>query len=520
MLVEISGIVSLEVVLERLKATFAAAPHIEFFRLWLLEAGDLCRRCPWRSRCPNQTRCLHAVGGGNGGGGVDYGFVDRNLSRIPIGLGGVGGVAATGRPSLHSGGASAMPEFAGLDPAGLARVRFANLAPVVFNGEVLGVMGIFVGETASPESRAVWLRVVAGHIGGLIVYSRAFREVERLKAQLELENANLKEEVDEAKAFGELVGRSAALRRTASQIDVVAPTDATVLITGESGTGKELVAREIHRRSRRRDRPLIRVNCASIPQELFESEFFGHARGAFTGAVRDRAGRFEAAEGGTLFLDEVGEIPIDLQSKLLSVLQERKYERVGEERTRNTDVRIVAATNRDLKRAIAAGRFREDLYYRLNVFPMEVAPLRERKEDIPLLTRHFVDAAVRTLGCRRPRVTPAALDRLQLYDWPGNLRELRNVIDRAVILARGGPLRFDQLEAAEPPQAAPARAAAAEKPYLTDAELERLERDNLVSALDVARWKIKGPGGAAELLGVNPTTLLSRMKKKKIRRPA
>lgn len=519
-LLEISGVVSLEVVLEKLKARISGASPVEFFRLWLLDSGDLCRRCRWRARCPNQSRCLHAVAGGNGASVVNYDFVDRNLQRIPIGLGGAGQAAATGQACLHTDGAAPLEEFAGLEPAALARLRTANLAPIVFNGEILGVIGLFAGELAQPRERAVWLRVVAGHIGGLIAYSRAFREVERLKAQLELENANLKEEVEEAKALGELVGQSAVLRRISSQIDVVAPTDATVLIAGETGTGKELVAREIHRRSRRGDKPLIRVNCASVPKELFESEFFGHARGAFTGAVRDRAGRFEAAEGGTLFLDEVGEIPLDLQSKLLRVLQERKYERVGEERTRNTDVRIIAATNRDLKREIGAGRFREDLYYRLNVFPMEVPPLRDRKEDIPPLTQHFIDASVRALGCRKPRLTQAALDRLQLYDWPGNIRELRNVIDRAVILARGGPLRFDQLDAGERPPPEPAATDEPAKPFLTEAELERLERDNLVSVLQRAQWKIKGAGGAAELLGVNPTTLLSRMKRLKLRRPA
>src|SRR6266478_5701396 len=243
--------------------------------------------------------------------------------------------------------------------------------------------------------------------------------------------------------FGEIIGQSRAWRQIIRQIEIVAPTDATVLVLGETGTGKELIARELHRRSRRKDKPLVRVNCASIPKELYESEFFGHARGAFTSAVKDRIGRFEAAAGGTLFLDEIGEIPLELQSKLLRVLQEKSYERVGEEKTRHADVRIVAATNRDLKKEVAAGRFREDLYYRLNVFPMKVVPLRERKEDIPLLATHFVELLVRELGCRKPRLTRAGVETLQAYDWPGNIRELRNVIERAVIFARGGALEFD-----------------------------------------------------------------------------
>ena len=215
------------------------------------------------------------------------------------------------------------------------------------------------------------------------------------------------------------------------------------MILGETGTGKELIARAIHQRSRRRDKPLVQVNCTSIPTELFESEFFGHARGAFTGAIKDRAGRFEAAAGGTLFLDEIGDIPLELQSKLLRVLQEKSYERIGEEKIRRADVRIVAATNRDLKKEVAAGRFREDLNYRLNVFPLRVAALRERKEDIPLLTTHFVELLVKELGCPKPRLTRAGLETLLSYEWPGNIRELRNVIERAVVFAQGGFLDFD-----------------------------------------------------------------------------
>jgi DNA-binding NtrC family response regulator len=355
---------------------------------------------------------------------------------------------------------------------------------------------------------------------------RAFEEIKVLKSQLELHNTYLQEEVVEAKAFGDLVGQSSGLRNLVSQIDVVAPTEASVLILGETGTGKELVAHEIHRRSARKDGPLVRVNCASIPRELFESEFFGHVRGSFTGAVKDRAGRFETAEGGTIFLDEVGEIPLDIQNKLLRVLQEKRYERVGDDRTRRANVRILAATNRDLKKAAAAGRFREDLYYRLNVFPIQVPPLRERTDDIPLLARHFVELSAKDLKCAKPRLTQAAVARLQNYDWPGNVRELRNVIERAVILARGGVLEFDlpitgqaaPVARPNPPSASPAGSVAQPK-FLTEAEVERFERDNLVRALEAANWKISGRDSAAELLGVKPTTLLSRMTKWRLKRP-
>jgi DNA-binding NtrC family response regulator len=354
---------------------------------------------------------------------------------------------------------------------------------------------------------------------------RAYEEIAALKAQLELRNDYLQEAVVEAKAFGDLVGQSAALRHIVSQVDLVAPTEASVLILGETGTGKELVAHEIHRRSQRKDGPLVRVNCASIPRELFESEFFGHVRGSFTGAVKDRAGRFETAEGGTIFLDEVGEIPLDVQNKLLRVLQEKRYERVGDDRTRRANVRIVAATNRDLKQTVAAGKFREDLYYRLNVFPIQVPPLRERLDDIPSLTKHFVDLSTRDLKCAKPRLTRAAITKLQDYDWPGNVRELRNVIERAVILARGGALDFDPPVANQSKTPTPVRV---ESPsgdtgtpkFLTEAEMQRRERDNLLSVLQEANWKIKGADGAAELMGVKPTTLLARMKKWGLKKPA
>jgi DNA-binding NtrC family response regulator len=322
-------------------------------------------------------------------------------------------------------------------------------------------------------------------------------------------------------AFGEIIGQSAAWAQIISQIEMVAPTDATVLVLGETGTGKELIARELHRRSRRKDKPLVRVNCACIPKELYESEFFGHARGAFTSAVKDRVGRFEAAAGGTLFLDEVGEIPLELQSKLLRVLQEKCYERVGEERTRRADVRIVAATNRDLKKEVAAGRFREDLYYRLNVFPMKVVPLRDRKDDIPLLAAHFVELSVDELGCPRPRLTRAGIDTLQAYDWPGNIRELRNVIERAAIFARGGALEFDlAVTGGDQTSFGLEDGDEAEPEYLTDVEMRRRERENLFAVLQRTGWKIKGVDGAAELLGVKPTTLVSRIEKMGLKRPA
>ena len=293
------------------------------------------------------------------------------------------------------------------------------------------------------------------------------------------------------------------------QIELVAPTESTVLVLGESGAGKELVAREVHKRSNRADRPLIKVNCAAVPRELYESEFFGHAKGAFTGALRDRVGRFELADGGTLFLDEVGEIPLDLQSKLLRVLQEGEVERVGEEQTRKVDVRIIAATNRDLREEARAGRFREDLYYRLSVFPVELPPLREREEDVALLAEHFVSVSAKRLGVKQPRLSRAVVEDLKRYAWPGNIRELQHVIERAVITAAGGPLRVDlHATVAAPGKQKPEPTA----PVRTEKEIRALEVANLKRALEAAQGKVYGCGGAAEMLGLKPSTFLSRLK--------
>nr|WP_082523871.1 sigma 54-interacting transcriptional regulator [Methylobacterium sp. Leaf399] len=347
---------------------------------------------------------------------------------------------------------------------------------------------------------------------------RALAEVDSLRERLELENAYLREEIREGGHHQGIIGRSPAIEATLRQIDLVAGTDATVLVTGESGTGKELIARAIHEASRRRDRPLIRVNCAAIPRELFESEFFGHARGAFTGALRDRVGRFDLADGGTLFLDEVGEIPLDLQGKLLRVLQERQFERVGEERTRAVDVRLVAATNRDLKAEVKRGRFREDLYFRLNVFPIAAVPLRERPEDIPLIAQHFLRGVVKRLNIPELRLTEGDVRRLTRYDWPGNVRELENIIERAAILAVRGRLRFDLPE----PEATAAVHPVAFDPQptapATEADRRAKARADIVAALALAQGRIFGTGGAAEILGLKPTTLASRIKVLGIRR--
>jgi transcriptional regulator with GAF, ATPase, and Fis domain len=383
--------------------------------------------------------------------------------------------------------------------------------PLRYRGEVLGVLAVFTRGRIGPGAMD-WLRMIANHAGVALANARAFEEIAALKRRLEEECEYLRQEVREANAFGELVGRSPAMAALQRQIELVAPTDAPVLILGETGTGKELVAREIHRRSARAAHPLIKVNCAAVPRELFESEFFGHVKGAFTGALRDRAGRFELADGGTLFLDEVGEIPLELQGKLLRVLQEGEVERVGEERTRRVDVRVLAATNRDLRREAEVGRFRRDLYFRLNMFPVEAVPLRQRPEDIPLLAEHFLRQAALRYG--RPAASLRLADgrRLQGYDWPGNVRELRHVLERAVIMG-GNRLHLDLPVTDRTSRVDPVAPAPSEAVHiLTADEVEALERANILRALRATHGKIYGGDGAAKLLGLKPTTLASRIK--------
>jgi transcriptional regulator with GAF, ATPase, and Fis domain len=522
-LLELAQIRHVDELLKRVVTVLAERPHVALARIWLVDHGDLCASCHMATRCPDRTSCLHLVasaGAPRADSNPDWSRLEGEFSRIPLGVGKVGRVGATGE-------AIVVKDFAD-DPAWLRRYQWAarahisgfNVQPIKFKQEILGVLAIFT-TIPTPDEGPVWLRIFADEIAGAIVNARAFEEIERLQAHLELENTYLQEEVREARAFGDIIGQTASIQQMLHQIELVAPTDASVLILGESGTGKELVAREVHRLSRRVDRPLIRVNCASVPRELYESEFFGHARGAFTGAIKDRAGRFEAADGGTLFLDEVGEVPFALQSKFLRVLQERQYERVGEEKTRTVDVRIIAASNRDLKKDAEEGRFRQDFYYRLNVFPIEVPPLRDRKEDIPMLAAHFLKQAARRLRLPPPRFTEAHGRLLQSYDWPGNVRELQNTTERALILAQKGALQFDLLPGdLGAPQPLPAPGAnGGVPPILTEIEWRQRERENMQVALVKSGWRIHGEGGAAELLGLKPTTLISRMKMMGLKRP-
>ncbi|MGI9330433.1 MAG: sigma-54 interaction domain-containing protein [Gammaproteobacteria bacterium] len=341
-----------------------------------------------------------------------------------------------------------------------------------------------------------------------------FAQITSLKNQLEAERDYLREEVNVTKNFGDIIGNSPALKRTLAQIEAVATTPANVLVLGDSGVGKEMVARAIHHASDRADKPLVKVNCASIPKELFESEFFGHVKGAFTGAHRDRIGRLQLADGGTVFLDEVGEIPMDLQGKLLRALQEREFERVGDDETISVDVRVVAATNRDLSAEVAAGRFREDLFYRLSVFPIEVPPLRERREDIPTLALHFLKATCAELGREALNISRQQVELLTSHSWPGNIRELKNVVERAAILSPGKRFRLDlAMPGSAPTTNTTTPGPDAEGDFLTEAEMLQREKANLIAALKATHWQIWGDDGAAAQLGIKPSTLTYRIKK-------
>jgi PAS domain S-box-containing protein len=381
--------------------------------------------------------------------------------------------------------------------------------PLIGRDGVIGTLNLFSRRPGNfTEDDVNLLTQIAGQVAIALGNAMAFQHVSELKDQLTVQKQYLEDELKTEFNFDEIVGHSKQVRQVLKQVETVAPTDSTVLILGETGTGKELLARAVHDLSPRRDHTFVRVNCASIPAGLLESELFGHEKGAFTGAIAARVGRLELAHRGTIFLDEVGDIPLELQPKLLRALQEKEFERLGSTRTITTDVRIVAATNRDLRKLVASGQFRSDLFYRLDVFPITVPPLRERSEDILLLVQYFVTKFSQRMKKHIETVSPEGMQALCRYSWPGNIRELEHVIERAVILSQGPVLKVPAFESVEAEAGLPSNSSA----------LEDIERQHIVRVLREAKGKIGGPGGAAERLGMNRTTLNSRMQKLKISR--
>jgi transcriptional regulator with GAF, ATPase, and Fis domain len=500
----VAGQRSVEAVLETIVERLVARPGLALARVWLAGPTNTCPVCVARGDKSDVTLRLHlaASAGRSSDGTPVWRRLDGEFHRFDIGEGRVGHIASDGAPVLlqrdESTELMAHPEW-------LVQEGISSFAgnPLVVDGRRIGAVGVFSRRTLD-DGDLVHLRQFAEQCAVAIASSRVLADLDTENRTLADHNAYLCEELASALTPG-ILGTSVAIRRALDQARLVAGTEATVLLLGETGTGKELFAREIHARGARRTRPLIKVNCGSIPHELFESEFFGHVKGSFTGATKDRLGRFQLANEGTLFLDEVGEISLDLQPKLLRALQEGDFERVGDDQTMHVDVRVIAATNRDLLAEVKAGRFREDLYYRLAVFPISIPPLRERVEDIPIIARHFAARARRMIGRAGFELTDDDLRVLCAYTWPGNIRELANVIERAAILSDG---RHVDIATLLPVSAQPATSAG----IVTESAWRDLEKQNLIAALRATRGKLSGPSGAAALLGMKPTTLSSRLR--------
>ena len=510
----------LEALLHLVVARLASMPSVALARMWLIKPGDICPSCPLAAECQDRKRCLHLVAsaGRPRDPQEDWTRLTGGFRRFPLNERKIGRIATANEHITIADVRSdsqwiARPQWVRTEGI----VGFAGKA-LAMRGEVVGVLGIFT-RVHFDQAMCSLSSVVAHQAAISISNARAFAEVDRLRRTVEAENEQLRADLSEQGAFGEIIGSSAAIRAVTNRIALIAPTPSSVLISGESGTGKELVARELHRRSRRQGGPLVRVNCAAIPNELFESEFFGHVRGAFTGATADRVGRFAAADGGTILLDEVGEIPLALQGKLLRVLQEGTYERVGDDRARTTDVRVLAATNRDLAAEVSAGRFREDLYYRLNVVPIHLPPLRERRQDIGLITLHLLQRLAHRFDRETPRLTHSDLECLEAYAWPGNIRELANRLERAMIVGNGNRLGLDLPPVPAPQLTSPSPSlSSASEDILNEAAMIAFAQRNLTRALARTQGRIFGSDGAAMLLGLKPTTLLSRLKKHRLTR--
>ena len=499
---QIASSLDLNVVLSTITQGLVDELDAAFARIWLLGPGDLCDQCHKATDCTNRVRCLHL----EASAGL-YANLNGEYRRIPLGALKIGKIAQ-GSGAIFTNdvfGDSRLPNKPWMKENGLC--SFAGY-PLSCRGELLGVIAMF-GRRSLTDEEFERLAFFAHEAAIAIKNAQLYREVEQLKNRLQAENLYLREEIRLEHNFEELIGESQSIKALFRHIEQVAPTDSTVLIRGDTGTGKELIARAIHNLSSRKARSIVKVNCGAIPANLVESELFGHEKGSFTGALQRRIGRFELADGGTIFLDEVGELPLDAQVKLLRVLQEREVERIGSGRSIKVDVRVIAATNRDLHAAMKAGSFRADLLYRLNVFPIEVPSLSARASDIPILVNHFVGKFSTKLGKRIDGVSDATIDRLTKYSWPGNIRELENVIERAMILAKGSMLQINDV-----------LLHGNSAPMMPVADsLEEVERAHILRVLQDMNWIIEGNHGAAVRLGLHPNTLRSRMQKLSLRKP-
>jgi formate hydrogenlyase transcriptional activator len=448
---------------------------------------------------------------------LDFDFSDESVheeSIISLDEDISGVVFRTGRPWC---GSMLEARRLGMKDAAQAEVGTVCILPLVSRGRVLGIFGVVKYQDNGFSSDDIeFLTQIANQVAIAVENALAYGEIRELKDQLSKEKLYLEDEIRTEMNFAEIIGNSASLRRVLKRVETVAPTDSTVLIHGETGTGKELVARAIHDLSPRRSKPFVKLNCAAIPTGLLESELFGHEKGAFTGAIAQRIGRFEVANGGTIFLDEIGEIPLELQTKLLRVLQEREFERLGSSRTLRTDARLIAATNRDLEAMVSEQKFRSDLFFRLNVFPVQVPPLRERQGDIPLLVRHFAQQFSRRMNKVFETIPSAAMDSLCRYHWPGNIRELQNVIERAVIISASPVLGFDvgdlKLSKGSHAQEGATISTSATNSALGNI-LKETQREQILKALEESHWIVAGPNGAAARLGMKRSTLHLRMQK-------
>lgn len=485
---------------------------IIWIKVWILNRGDICQICNLVSKCLNHEKCFHLIASR---GNVSFNESSEKFQRLPLELDIVKKIIDEKKPlSNYIGETSETNSL--IDRKFIEDNKITSMIsiPLIFGSDILGIISLYSKEKIEKEKFA-WLKLFGSQASLAIANAFAFEEIENYRRNLQDQNIFLMKKLEERSESFSLIGKSPAWQHILEQINLVAESDATVIITGESGTGKEVVANEIQRKSTRRLMSFVKVNCAAISPDLFESEFFGHVKGSFTGAIKDRSGRFQLADKGTIFLDEISELPLPMQGKLLRVLQEMQFEKVGEDKTRMVNVRIIAATNKVLWDEVEKGNFRQDLYYRLSVFPIYIPPLRERIEDIEYLSEYFVTKFAEKMSCPPIRFTKKALALLKNYHFPGNVRELQNIIERAVILSKCDILDLSLQQILEKTVASiyePTNNKEAENEIISYDKLKELEINNIKLALKKSKNKIFGQDGAARLLNIKPTTLLSKIK--------